>query len=405
MSDRQKPSPSNGVLGPTTPEAEEEVYTCTCGTPDTSENWICCDNDHCPIKWHHWECVGLTQEPPGDWLCARCSPTSTKDAEVGKEQQTATTGIVDALARGSESGKVVANKAHVRAKKGIAVKKVLPKKQKAKWILVETDSESGEEHKGSVDAAQDVVIVAEGRRTKYRIPQSKGRLARSRTLRRTSQKAAGVKIKKMMGSEKEDRFEEDAEDFMEIDGEGNENVQTSNGRLRYGRKESDRVPSNITGPIRKTNAKTPHGHHHSSNPSPSLPKRTPTNKTSTPIPPPKLSPQPPNPTPAPSSHPTPTSSPRNPPPDPTHTHTHTHTSLPTALHPRVASSTPPARGAATAIALDIDIDIDIEEQGRTPVIRTVTPDGSSAVDYWSYRTNTRCETPVSAVRSTLPRLL
>lgn len=69
----------------------------------------------------------------------------------------------------------------------------------------------------------------------------------------------------------------------------------------------------------------------------------------------------------------------------------------TLRHPSEVPSTLPASGAAMVI--------DTDEQGWTPIITSLAPDGSSSVDYWSYRTNTWCTIPRSAIRSTLPRLL
>ena len=33
---------------------------------------IGCDNDHCPIKWFHIQCVGLSTIPDGTWYCPDC---------------------------------------------------------------------------------------------------------------------------------------------------------------------------------------------------------------------------------------------------------------------------------------------------------------------------------------------
>lgn len=44
---------------------------CTCRTISRG-NMVACDNENCRFEWFHWECVGLTQEPKGRWLCAEC---------------------------------------------------------------------------------------------------------------------------------------------------------------------------------------------------------------------------------------------------------------------------------------------------------------------------------------------
>ncbi|KAH8721559.1 inhibitor of growth proteins N-terminal histone-binding-domain-containing protein [Phaeosphaeriaceae sp. PMI808] len=34
---------------------------------------VACDNDECKYQWFHWECVGIKEEPVGDWLCPACT--------------------------------------------------------------------------------------------------------------------------------------------------------------------------------------------------------------------------------------------------------------------------------------------------------------------------------------------
>jgi hypothetical protein len=38
-----------------------------------------CDSDDCPIEWFHYECMGLTEAPKGQWLCPACRPELWKD--------------------------------------------------------------------------------------------------------------------------------------------------------------------------------------------------------------------------------------------------------------------------------------------------------------------------------------
>ena len=33
---------------------------------------VACDNDNCPYQWFHWGCIGITEEPKGEWLCPHC---------------------------------------------------------------------------------------------------------------------------------------------------------------------------------------------------------------------------------------------------------------------------------------------------------------------------------------------
>lgn len=31
-----------------------------------------CDHQECALEWFHYECVGLTAAPVGEWLCPDC---------------------------------------------------------------------------------------------------------------------------------------------------------------------------------------------------------------------------------------------------------------------------------------------------------------------------------------------
>lgn len=35
-------------------------------------NMVGCDNDNCKYQWFHYECVGLMEEPKGEWFCIEC---------------------------------------------------------------------------------------------------------------------------------------------------------------------------------------------------------------------------------------------------------------------------------------------------------------------------------------------
>lgn len=35
-------------------------------------NMIGCDNDNCEFQWFHYACVGISQQPSGEWLCPEC---------------------------------------------------------------------------------------------------------------------------------------------------------------------------------------------------------------------------------------------------------------------------------------------------------------------------------------------
>jgi len=35
-------------------------------------NMVGCDGEDCPIEWFHFECVGLEEQPKGEWYCPQC---------------------------------------------------------------------------------------------------------------------------------------------------------------------------------------------------------------------------------------------------------------------------------------------------------------------------------------------
>ncbi|KAK7190632.1 uncharacterized protein CC84DRAFT_1167342 [Paraphaeosphaeria sporulosa] len=62
-------------------ETDNRKY-CTCQRVSFGD-MVACDNDNCKHQWFHWECVGIKEEPVGDWLCPECSklpPTKIKRA-------------------------------------------------------------------------------------------------------------------------------------------------------------------------------------------------------------------------------------------------------------------------------------------------------------------------------------
>lgn len=48
-----------------------EVY-CKCRNNIQGSNMIACDNNKCKIEWFHYECVGITTPPEGEWYCDEC---------------------------------------------------------------------------------------------------------------------------------------------------------------------------------------------------------------------------------------------------------------------------------------------------------------------------------------------
>jgi inhibitor of growth protein 3 len=63
-------------------EGDDTKY-CTCQRVSFGD-MVGCDNEECPYQWFHWECVGLKEEPQGEWLCPTCrdlKPSQIKRAK------------------------------------------------------------------------------------------------------------------------------------------------------------------------------------------------------------------------------------------------------------------------------------------------------------------------------------
>lgn len=55
------------------PPNDNEPKFCHCRNISYGD-MVCCDNMDCPIEWFHFTCVGLQEEPKGDWYCSACLP-------------------------------------------------------------------------------------------------------------------------------------------------------------------------------------------------------------------------------------------------------------------------------------------------------------------------------------------
>ncbi|KAF2095373.1 hypothetical protein NA57DRAFT_44678 [Rhizodiscina lignyota] len=55
----------------------DDTKYCLCNSVSYG-NMVGCDNDECKLQWFHWDCVGLTKEPEGDWLCPVCRQMDPK---------------------------------------------------------------------------------------------------------------------------------------------------------------------------------------------------------------------------------------------------------------------------------------------------------------------------------------
>ena len=57
--------------------ARESPY-CLCGKIKDDTPMIGCDAPGCPLEWYHFECVGVTIPPEGDWICPECTYREAK---------------------------------------------------------------------------------------------------------------------------------------------------------------------------------------------------------------------------------------------------------------------------------------------------------------------------------------
>jgi inhibitor of growth protein 3 len=57
-------------------EGDDTKY-CFCQSVSYGD-MVACDNEDCKYQWFHWDCVGIKEEPVGDWLCPECSKPTSK---------------------------------------------------------------------------------------------------------------------------------------------------------------------------------------------------------------------------------------------------------------------------------------------------------------------------------------
>jgi inhibitor of growth protein 3 len=62
-----------GGMGGAEHEEDESDDTKYCFCQRVSfGDMVACDNENCQLQWFHWDCVGIKEEPVGDWLCPEC---------------------------------------------------------------------------------------------------------------------------------------------------------------------------------------------------------------------------------------------------------------------------------------------------------------------------------------------
>ena len=52
---------------------------CICGGPECGD-MIACEHKDCPIEWFHFQCVGLSTAPSGEWICAQCKVAAMENS-------------------------------------------------------------------------------------------------------------------------------------------------------------------------------------------------------------------------------------------------------------------------------------------------------------------------------------
>ena len=217
ISSRKPPSPKRMTTKSalSRSSAQDAVYRCDCGNPEASEKWICCDGDDCPVKWYHWECVQVTDEPTGDWFCPKCSRKSQEKRQLQDQPQEEKTSVLpnlgkttaarspSAVTQKKKGGNAVMDKGHVRVKKGTAIKKPTPKKtRRTEWVEITSGDEDEEER---IKPIRDAVTTERKARTKARATQQNKRRTQSQRRQGSSKRAS--KTTKEVGIQPEGKHE------------------------------------------------------------------------------------------------------------------------------------------------------------------------------------------------------
>lgn len=80
------PTKQSEVPGYHMPVIEDEPTFCWCKQISHGE-MVACDNPDCPVEWFHFECVGLTSKPKGDWFCVACRKVSGDDSKNNNKRR------------------------------------------------------------------------------------------------------------------------------------------------------------------------------------------------------------------------------------------------------------------------------------------------------------------------------
>lgn len=63
---------------------DDETLYCICQKVSFGD-MVGCDNDNCSYQWFHYKCVGVTEEPKGEWLCPICRTLPKKQLKISKD--------------------------------------------------------------------------------------------------------------------------------------------------------------------------------------------------------------------------------------------------------------------------------------------------------------------------------
>ena len=150
---------------------DEESSTCNCGRRDLDAgNWIACDGEECKILWCHFECAGIDDEDPpaGKWFCSSCRPKPTPQrlkklhthrARLFPNLRGGGEGLRERQTESPEKGTVIKS-----SKKGIAIKKPIPK-IKPQWKgWTEMSEEEAKEYREEVERPWKVTALSPRRK-------------------------------------------------------------------------------------------------------------------------------------------------------------------------------------------------------------------------------------------------
>lgn len=65
----------------------EEPRYCLCSGV-SSGPMVACDGPGCQVEWFHFECVGLTEAPKGNWYCGKCEQNAAARPRRAKGKST-----------------------------------------------------------------------------------------------------------------------------------------------------------------------------------------------------------------------------------------------------------------------------------------------------------------------------